>query len=118
MVMQIVQASRRSCGLFAWFNFERRTWLAVVACAALAGYWAGNGHTTQDAIQSVSQKLGVKTVQVKTLASVAGCQQKRADIAEGKIGAADTASGLLPCPDVGQALKRAESATSIPALPK
>ena len=54
---------------------------------------------------AVAYKL--KAITLPNLAAAAGCQEKRADIDEGKTGAANTANGLLPCPDVGQTLKQA-----------
>lgn len=108
--MYLIQTSRNTDGLFGWFTFERMSWMAAVLCAALGGFSIGNGHTTQSAVQNVSEQLGQKRAEVHNLqtqlipklASVAGCQQKRADIAEGDIAAP---KGLLPCSSVAEALK-------------
>lgn len=42
----------------SWFSSERKNWLAVVGLAACIGYWCGNGHTTQNAIQDIASQQG------------------------------------------------------------
>lgn len=51
---------------------ERRGWIAGVIGAALLGFAAGNGHTTQGAISHVSDQLGQEK-------AAENCQHKRAD---------------------------------------
>jgi hypothetical protein len=63
-----------------WFTFERRNWVALVICAALAGFGLGNGHTTQGAIATVSDQLGQAKAQIPKLAARAGCEKWRADV--------------------------------------
>lgn len=41
-----------------WLTFERRNWIALIAVGAFVGYGFGNGHTTQGAVQNISDQLG------------------------------------------------------------
>jgi hypothetical protein len=73
----------------SWFTVERRGWVAAVVFAGAVGFGFGNGHTTQGAIQHVSQQLGnekatvkqLKTKDIPALKSLAGCESWRADVA-------------------------------------
>lgn len=77
-----------------------------MACFAL-GMWAQSIHDGSASIPWLHQQAAafhkVQTVTLPKLAAVAGCQQKRADIAEGNEAAPN---GLLNCESVGQALKK------------
>jgi hypothetical protein len=54
-----------------WVTTERRNWLALAAVCALLGYSAGNGHTTQKSVASISDRLGQARQE-------AGCEHWRA----------------------------------------
>lgn len=106
MSMEIMQQSHNGTGLFGWLNFERRNWLAIAICTALAGFSVGNGHTTQGSIVNISQQLGQKkavikkleTVDIPKIKAVAGCQAAKADVATKVVrGAADRAD-IPACP--------------------
>ena len=71
--------------------------------SAAVGFAVGNGHTTSGAVEHVSDQLGQEKVRTRALASVAGCQEKRADIAEGDIAAPN---GLLHCAPADTAVKK------------
>lgn len=92
----------------SWFKYERRNWIAAIALAFMAGYGLGNGHTTQGAIQNVSQQLGEKDGQLKTLKTkvipklqaAAHCEGTRADTAAkvAKTAIVSANSGTVPVP--------------------
>ncbi len=103
MLVQTVPRSHdQGIPVLSWLTFERRSWLALAVVTGLAGFGIGNGHTTQDAIQDVSQKLGQKSVQVQKLQTFANCEHRRAIVtkrlATQAIISADSAT--VPTPDV------------------
>jgi len=53
--------------IFQWFTPERRVWILAVTMSGLLGFAMGNGHTTQNAIQNVSDAYGVKSAEVAHL---------------------------------------------------
>ena len=95
-------------------------WSKRAALVLLGWFLSSAYHGTLSAEKAVKAVpiLQAQTAVIPKLAAAAGCQEKRGDIAEGKTGAADTANGLLPCPDVAQVIRKAESAPAIPPLPK
>lgn len=70
-----------------WLTNERKNWLGAVIVALCAGYGVGNGHTTQGAIEHVSEQVGQKDAKLKALQTKiipalqdqAGCEHSRAD---------------------------------------
>ncbi len=86
-----------------WFNFERRNWVAAIFVSALLGYSAGNGHTTQSAIISVSEQLGQQKKVTVTALKAAGCEHHRAavatDIAKQAITSANAVGAEAPSQD-------------------
>lgn len=85
--MLLMQANHEDTGLFGWLTYQRRTVGAAIVAAFALGFSIGNGHTTQGAVQDVSQKLGQTNAQLKTLKAKdipelkaeAGCEHWRAD---------------------------------------
>lgn len=76
-------------GVSSWLTLERRNWIALVVVGSLGGFGLGNGHTTQGAVQNVSQQLGQKSAQIHKLQTVdipklraaVHCEGRRADTA-------------------------------------
>lgn len=94
-----------------WLTFERRNWIALLFVAALGGFSAGNGHTTQGAVQNISSQLGQKaaalkkeqTEEIPKLKAIAGCQTVRGNVAidvvvNSKKGTAIDLSAVPDCP--------------------
>jgi hypothetical protein len=54
-----------------WLTSERKEWIAAVFVAALIGFWIGNGHTTQGAVEHISQELGCEHSRADKTAKVA-----------------------------------------------
>lgn len=54
-----------------WFTFERRNWIALVFVGALVGFWIGNGHTTQIAVQGLQAQAGCEHYVARTTAAIA-----------------------------------------------
>lgn len=89
MTLQVTEAPHNSCGLLGWLTFERRNWMALILVAGAGGFSLGNGHTTQGAVQNISDQLGQKDAQVQhlkakvipALKAEAGCEHWRADTA-------------------------------------
>lgn len=69
-MINLVQANLNASGPFGWFSFERRNWIASVGLAFVFGFGLGNGHTTQTAIQEVSQQLDQKAAQLHRVQTV------------------------------------------------
>lgn len=120
--MMLVERAHNPDGLFGWFNFERRNWLAIVLLAGIGGFSWGNGHTTTSVVEVKDAVIAQKTAQVEhkemqlsAALSVAGCQQKRAEVAESiaAVGPA-TADPLPNCPPVSAV---APKGTTIPVPP-
>jgi hypothetical protein len=72
-----------------WMTRERRNWLALVVLSLAVGFAFGNGHTTQNAVQDISQQLGKKgkeldkaKVEAVLAKDNAYCQRKRAEQAQ------------------------------------
>lgn len=42
----------------SWLTPERRAWVSAVVAGCLIGFGTGNGHTTQSAVLSISDRLG------------------------------------------------------------
>lgn len=92
-----------------WFTRERRNWLAAILASGLGGFAVGNGHTTQNAITSISESYGQKKVQLiqeKKQAAEEHCTAQRfKTVAKQAIVSANSdtvptpdASALKPCP--------------------
>ena len=117
MTMMLVERVHNSSGMFGWFNFERRMWVALVLLGMLGGFSYGNGHTTTLAVQAkdaqIAQKdaqIVHKTAQLEAALNIGGCQQKRADTAEDLLNDSDIvtsgSTAILPaCPPVAAAVK-------------
>ena len=82
MTMMLVERAHNDSGLFGWFTFERKNWIALVLLAGVGGFILGNGHTTVSFAEQAQAQIAHKDAQLHTALNVAGCQQKRADIAE------------------------------------
>jgi hypothetical protein len=54
-----------------WLTSERKEWIAAVFFALLAGFCIGNGHTTQGAVEHISQELGCEHVRADRSTKVA-----------------------------------------------
>ena len=75
--MQISPTLHRMAESTSHENFYR----GVVFIMGLAlGFGVGNGHTTQDAIKSVSVQLGTQKQQTTLLKKKLGCEQYRANL--------------------------------------
>lgn len=61
-----------------WVTHERRNWIGAAILCGLFGFSLGNGHTTQGAIQHVSEQLGQKQAEVHKLNTVVIPQLKAA----------------------------------------
>lgn len=108
--MEMTQESHKLSSLLGWLTFERRNWLAITLASFALGFSIGNGHTTQGAIQDVSQKLGQKSGQlhalqtsdIPKLKAKVGCEQHRADqatiVAKQAIKGALSDSAPIPAP--------------------
>ena len=87
--MQIVQKSHSLIGGLSWLTPVRKAFSAGLLIGSLGGYSAGNGHTTQGAVEHVSAQLGqtkavLNTVEkhdIPALKSEAGCEHWRAQVA-------------------------------------
>lgn len=87
MLIQTMQKSHDGgAPALSWLTFERRNWLALAFVVGAAGYGVGNGHTTQGAIQDVSQQLGQKKAEVHALQTVTIPKLKAANNCEANRG--------------------------------
>lgn len=56
--VQLPQPQSRRSQMLEWLNYERRNWIALTLVAAMGGFFVGNGHTTQNAVQAIASKEG------------------------------------------------------------
>lgn len=108
--MQLMEKSHSPLGVFGWFTYERRNWLAISVAALAFGYAGGNGHTTQNAVADISERSAQKTAVIKklethdipALKSLAGCQTARADAITALV-VSDHAAPIPVCPPLATA---------------
>src|SRR5580698_3796140 len=75
-----------------WFTMERKNWIAVAIFAACLGYGAGNGHTTQGAVQSIANAQGIAQARLVHVQKViVPALQKQAAVAQAQKAAVVTA---------------------------
>lgn len=107
--MRIATLSNVVCISDPWTKIHNLLKPAGIAAASFAlGVWVQSIHDGSASIPWLHQQAAAlhqaQTVTIPNLAAVGGCQEKRANIAEGDIAAPN---GLLACQSVGQALKNA-----------
>lgn len=56
--MMIMRQTHVPVGVSMWFTPVRRAFLAGLFLGGLGGFGLGNGHTTQGAIEHISQQIG------------------------------------------------------------
>lgn len=97
-LMQLNQANESRP--LSWLTYERRNWLAIVLLALMGGYAGGNGHTTQGAVQNISQQLGTQGQILAKVKQHDACEHRRADVssrvAVQAIVGANSPVGLVP----------------------
>lgn len=122
--MLLMERSHSPVGIFGWFTYEFRMRLALLLLGIAGGYLYGNGHTTTGVVEVKDQVIAQKSAQIAhkdkqltTALSVAGCQQKRADVATDLLndsGIIPGATSLPACPPVATVVK---AVTGKPAAP-
>lgn len=66
---------------FGWLTPARKSMALAFVAGAIAGYAGGNGHTTQGAIEHVSDQLGQTKNKLVTVEKHDNCVTKKAQIA-------------------------------------
>lgn len=114
MAMHLMEKPLNPDSPLSWFTYERRNWIAIAGLCVMAGYWTGNGHTTQEAIAPVAQQLNQKSAQlhkletndVPKLKSALGCEHKAKEVALNAVSGDPSAIQALPdCPPISTVAK-------------
>lgn len=56
--MELIHKPLNLNGAFSWVTYQRINLAVAFAAGLAAGFWWGNGHTTQNSISHVANQLG------------------------------------------------------------